>query len=108
MKLTRVYTYTKKVWTAIAVLVAMLVALYAGSGLYMASVVSINESRAKSFDGSIQPMAFVPNWRVGTYIDDRAHLRANDVAKNDYIPLPDSDDIETDFNSYFTYMNMHM
>ena len=79
-----------------------------GDGIFLASVVSINEHRAKSFDGSIQPLAFVPNWRVGNYIENRGRLRATDVARNDYIPLPDHDEIHSDFNSHFTYMNLHM
>ena len=76
--------------------------------IYDASVVAINDSKAKKFERAITPIAFVPNWKVGNYVEDRAFLNAYDVALNDYIKLPDVDDVNTSWNSYFTYMNMHL
>lgn len=99
---------TKRVWLGNLALAGAFVFMIFGDSMYMASVVSINEKRAKSFDGAIYPLAFVPNWRVGNYIEDRAGLRATEVAKNDYIPLPDPEDIHDDFNAHFTFMNLHL
>ncbi len=52
------------------------------------------------------PIAFVPDWRKSDYVNRRQELTYGEVAQEDLIPLPDYDDMKTDFNSLFTYITV--
>jgi len=70
-------------------------------------ILSISQSGAvKSFDGAIMPVAFVPDWKKSDYIDRRQELTYGEISQDDLIPLPDYDDIKTEFNSLFTYITV--
>ncbi len=52
------------------------------------------------------PIAFVPDWRKSDYVDRRQELTYGEIAQDDLIPLPNYRDIQTDFNSLFTYITV--
>jgi hypothetical protein len=61
---------------------------------------------AKSFNGAMMPIAFVPDWKKADYIDQRATLDYAAVNQYDLMPIPRIEDMKTDFNSIFTYLTV--
>lgn len=52
------------------------------------------------------PIAFVPDWTKSDYIERRHELTYDEITQEDLVPLPDYDDMKTDFNSMFTYITV--
>lgn len=52
------------------------------------------------------PIAFVPDWSKGDYVENRSTLSVGDVGSRDFVPLPDYNDIVSDFLSNFTYLTV--
>jgi len=70
-------------------------------------LMSISQANnAKSFNGAMMPLAFVPDWKKADYINQRATLDYSVVNQNDLIPVPSIKNIYTDFNSMFTYLTV--
>jgi hypothetical protein len=102
--LSHLSTYLKKLWliNGVLALAAIFVILP-----HQSWVLSIAQNSAvKSFDGSIMPIAFVPDWRKSDYVDRRAQITYDDIAQDDLIPLPRYSDMFSDFNSLFTYITV--
>jgi hypothetical protein len=96
--------YQKKLWfiNGILACAALFVTLP-----HQTWMLSISQSGSvKSFDGAIMPIAFVPDWKKSDYVDRRQELTYSEIAQDDLIPLPNYRNLQTDFNSLFTYITV--
>lgn len=98
------HTHIKKLWIINGILACAAFFVTIPHQTWMLSI-SQNNS-VKSFDGAMMPIAFVPDWKKNDYIDRRQDLTYEEIAQDDLIPLPDYEDLKTDFNSLFTYITV--
>ena len=69
---------------------------------------SFDISKVPEFDGAIYPIAFVPDWQNhADFVERRGSLTYREV-QGALIPLPDYDDIRSDYNSKFTWLTVYM
>ncbi len=94
----------KKIWIANLLLLCTYVLIQTPGHVWLMAISQGNS--AKSFNGAMMPIAFVPDWKKADYIDQRATLDYSAVNQYDLIPIPRVDDIKTDFNSIFTYLTV--
>lgn len=98
------FSHLKKLWIINAVLACAALFITFPHQIWTLSL-SQNNS-VKSFDGAIMPLAFVPDWSKSNYVERRQEITYGEISQNDLIPLPDYDNIHTDFNSLFTYITV--
>lgn len=104
MSVSHSYSHIKKLWIINSILAC---AAFFVTIPHQTWILSISQSNSvKSFDGAIMPIAFVPDWKKSDYIDRRYELTYEEIAQEDLIPLPNYKDMETDFNSLFTYITV--
>lgn len=68
--------------------------------------VHLTVRHCQSLQWSYDAARIRPYWKKSDYIEKRATLDYSDVDQNDLIPLPDVNDLKTDFNSLFTYLTV--
>lgn len=96
--------YLKKLWIINGILALSAIFITLPHQTWMLSI--SQSGSVKPFDWAIMPIAFVPDWRRGDYVDRRQELTYGEIAQDDLIPLPNYRDLKTDFNSLFTYITV--
>lgn len=102
--LSRLAQHNRKIWIANILLLSTYFLMQTPGHLWLMSISQANN--AKSFNGAMMPLAFVPDWKKADYINQRATLDYSVVNQNDLIPVPSIKNIYTDFNSMFTYLTV--
>ncbi len=100
----RIAKQNKKIWIANILLLSTYILVQTPGHVWLMSISQANN--AKSFNGAMMPIAFVPDWKKSDYINQRATLDYGSVNQSDLIPLPSIGTIKTDFNSLFTYLTV--
>ena len=95
------------IWIANLALIITYFASQLSGGLFLGSTQNLNHISADPFDGAIMPLAFVPDWRKGSYIENRGDLHLDEVGSGDFVSLPDYANIQSDFLSNYTYITVH-